>query len=99
MSGVEGMAGRSARRDVRMDGVEFYRTTADGGVRRILPAGRYSYCVIVRRGHLDLQVEYPKLATLALKAGDVVAVKGSLGSKMKIVVDAVVAASGGEVGR
>lgn len=35
----------------------------------------------------------------ALHAGDVVAVKGSLGSKMKIVVDAIVAASGGEVGR
>ena len=34
----------------------------------------------------------------ALRAGDVIAVKGSLGSKMKIVVDAIVAASGGEVG-
>ena len=35
----------------------------------------------------------------ALRAGDVIAVKGSLGSKMKLVVDAVVAASGGEAGR
>lgn len=35
----------------------------------------------------------------ALRAGDVVAVKGSLGSKMKIIVDAVVATSGGEAGR
>jgi UDP-N-acetylmuramoyl-tripeptide--D-alanyl-D-alanine ligase len=35
----------------------------------------------------------------ALRAGDVVAIKGSLGSKMKIIVDAVVAASGGETGR
>ncbi len=35
----------------------------------------------------------------ALRAGDVIAIKGSLGSKMKIVVDAVIAASGGEVGR
>ena len=34
----------------------------------------------------------------ALRAGDVVAVKGSLGSKMKIVVDAIVAASGSEAG-
>ncbi len=34
----------------------------------------------------------------ALKAGDVIAVKGSLGSKMKIVVDAILAASGGEAG-
>ncbi len=35
----------------------------------------------------------------ALRAGDVIAIKGSLGSKMKNVVDAVLAASGGEVGR
>lgn len=35
----------------------------------------------------------------ALRAGDVVAVKGSLGSKMKNVVDAILAASGGEAER
>ncbi len=35
----------------------------------------------------------------ALRAGDVIAIKGSLGSKMKVVVDAVLAASGGEAGR
>ena len=35
----------------------------------------------------------------ALRAGDVIAVKGSLGSKMKNVVDAILAASGGEAGR
>jgi UDP-N-acetylmuramoyl-tripeptide--D-alanyl-D-alanine ligase len=35
----------------------------------------------------------------ALRAGDVIAIKGSLGSKMKNVVDAVLAASGGELGR
>jgi UDP-N-acetylmuramoyl-tripeptide--D-alanyl-D-alanine ligase len=29
----------------------------------------------------------------------VIAVKGSLGSKMKVVVDAILAASGGEAGR
>jgi UDP-N-acetylmuramoyl-tripeptide--D-alanyl-D-alanine ligase len=46
----------------------------------------------------------PDSATLAgevaaaLRAGDVIAIKGSLGSKMKNVVDAVLAASGGEVG-
>jgi UDP-N-acetylmuramoyl-tripeptide--D-alanyl-D-alanine ligase len=34
--------------------------------------------------------------TAALRPGDVVAVKGSLGSKMKVVVDAIVAASGGQ---
>jgi UDP-N-acetylmuramoyl-tripeptide--D-alanyl-D-alanine ligase len=35
----------------------------------------------------------------ALRAGDVIAIKGSLGSKMKTVVDAVVSASDGETGR
>ncbi len=34
----------------------------------------------------------------ALRAGDVLAIKGSLGSKMKVIVDAVLAASGGEAG-
>lgn len=50
-------------------------------------------------------VHRPDSATLAsefaaaLKAGDVVAVKGSLGTKMKIIVDAIVAESGGEAER
>jgi UDP-N-acetylmuramoyl-tripeptide--D-alanyl-D-alanine ligase len=35
----------------------------------------------------------------ALRAGDVIAIKGSLGSKMKAVVDAVITASDGETGR
>jgi UDP-N-acetylmuramoyl-tripeptide--D-alanyl-D-alanine ligase len=35
----------------------------------------------------------------AVRAGDVIAIKGSLGSKMKLVVDAVLAASDGETGR
>jgi UDP-N-acetylmuramoyl-tripeptide--D-alanyl-D-alanine ligase len=35
----------------------------------------------------------------ALKAGDVIAVKGSLGSRMKNIVDAILAASGGEARR
>ncbi|SJZ32055.1 UDP-N-acetylmuramoyl-tripeptide--D-alanyl-D-alanine ligase [Enhydrobacter aerosaccus] len=39
------------------------------------------------------------LVASGLRAGDVVAVKGSLGSKMKTVVDAILAASGGDVGR
>jgi UDP-N-acetylmuramoyl-tripeptide--D-alanyl-D-alanine ligase len=37
----------------------------------------------------------PEVAA-ALRPGDVVAVKGSLGSKMKLVVDAIMAATGGE---
>src|SRR5262245_43069389 len=66
----------SPRQDVRMDGVEFFRTTADGGVCRTLPSGRYSYCVFLRRGELDLEIDYPRAATVRLKAGDVVAVSG-----------------------
>lgn len=70
------MAPPSVQRDVRMDGVYFYRTSADGGVRRTLPDGRWSYCVMLRRGKLDLEVEYPRVHTLALSEGDVVAVSG-----------------------
>ncbi len=59
-----------------MDGVEFFRTSADGNLRRTLPAGRYSYCVFLRSGELDLEIDYPKTVTLRLHAGDVVAVSG-----------------------
>ena len=50
-------------------------------------------------------VHRPDSAALAgevadsVEGGDVIAIKGSLGSKMKVVVDAVLAASGGETGR
>ncbi|MBA4013732.1 MAG: hypothetical protein C0481_17865 [Phenylobacterium sp.] len=74
MSATQGS--KLVQKDVRMDGVEFYRTTADGGVRRMLPPGRYSYCVLVRRGELKLQIDYPKPVTLSLRGGDVVAVSG-----------------------
>ncbi|MFZ5779614.1 MAG: UDP-N-acetylmuramoylalanyl-D-glutamyl-2,6-diaminopimelate--D-alanyl-D-alanine ligase [Pseudomonadota bacterium] len=46
----------------------------------------------------DSEALAPEVAS-AVRAGDVVAVKGSLGSKMKTVVDAIVAASSGEAGR
>lgn len=59
-----------------MDGVEFFRTTADGDLGRVLPAGRYSYCIFLRSGELDLEIDYPKAATLRLRVGDVVAVSG-----------------------
>ena len=43
-------------------------------------------------------LESPDVAA-ALRPGDVIAIKGSLGSKMKSVVDAVLAATGGQAGR
>ena len=59
--------------------------------RKLSPAQRGAH----RQDSVALAAEF----ATALRAGDVVAVKGSLGSKMKIVVDAIEAASGGEVGR
>ncbi len=69
-------AAATPRQDVRMDGVAYFRTSAEGGVRRVLPTGRYSYCVLVRRGDLTLEVNYPKAMTLTLEPGDIVAISG-----------------------
>ena len=45
-----------------------------------------------------IDITYPGAPAVS-QVGDVIAVKGSLGSKMKNVVDAILAASGGEAGR
>ncbi len=52
-----------------------------------------------RGGHRPDSASLAGEVAAALRAGDVIAVKGSLGSKMKNVVDAIVAASGGEMER
>lgn len=64
-----------ARRDVRMDGVDFFRATSLQDAAR-LPGGNYSYCVAVRAGRLWLRVEFPSRTILALGPGDIVALSG-----------------------
>jgi UDP-N-acetylmuramoyl-tripeptide--D-alanyl-D-alanine ligase len=78
---------------------------AASGAARVFLCGPHMEALWQRLAPAQRGVHRPDSAALAgevaaaLRAGDVVAVKGSLGSKMKIVVDAIVAASGGEAGR
>ena len=78
---------------------------AASGAAQVFLCGPHMQALWQRLEPAQRGVHRPDSAALAgdvaaaLRAGDVVAVKGSLGSKMKIVVDAILAASGGEAGR
>ncbi|MFN4015726.1 MAG: UDP-N-acetylmuramoyl-tripeptide--D-alanyl-D-alanine ligase [Reyranella sp.] len=78
---------------------------AASGAARVFLCGPHMRALWQRLAPAQRGTHRPDSAALAgdvagaLRAGDVVAVKGSLGSKMKIVVDAILAASGGEAGR
>ncbi|MBS0541345.1 MAG: UDP-N-acetylmuramoyl-tripeptide--D-alanyl-D-alanine ligase [Proteobacteria bacterium] len=78
---------------------------AASGAAQVFLCGPHMQALWPRLAAAQRGVHRPDSAALAgdvaaaLKAGDVVAVKGSLGSKMKNVVDAILAASGGEAER
>lgn len=78
---------------------------AASGAAQVFLCGPHMQALWQKLAPAQRGVHRPDSAALAgdlpavLRAGDVVAVKGSLGSKMKIVVDAIVAASGGEAVR
>lgn len=68
--------GRSRSRDVHMDGVEFYRIFAGQAGRHALKPGNYSYCMLLQRGHLDVEIGYPRNVKIRIEEGDVIAVSG-----------------------
>ena len=74
------------------------------GAAQVFLCGPHMQALWQRLAAAQKGVHRPDSAALAgdvaaaLRAGDVIAIKGSLGSKMKNVVDAVLAASGGEAG-
>ena len=78
---------------------------AASGAAQVFLCGPHMRALWQRLAAAQKGVHRPDSAALAgevasaLRAGDVIAIKGSLGSKMKNVVDAVLAASGGELGR
>lgn len=78
---------------------------AASGATQVFLCGPHMKALWHRLAPAQRGVHRPDSASLAeefaaaLRAGDVVAVKGSLGTRMKIIVDAVLAASGGEAGR
>lgn len=64
------------RHDVRMDGVYFVRAAAGAGGAHALELGSYSYCVMLRRGRLWLETDFPFARTFALGPGDAIAISG-----------------------
>jgi UDP-N-acetylmuramoyl-tripeptide--D-alanyl-D-alanine ligase len=77
---------------------------AASGAAQVFLCGPHMQALWQRLAAAQRGVHRPDSAALAgevaaaLRAGDVIAIKGSLGSKMKNVVDAVLAASGCEAG-
>ncbi|MEQ8951046.1 AraC family transcriptional regulator [Parvibaculum sp.] len=64
------------RADVRMDGVYFFRSSADYPFNKTLDAGDFSYCFMVRRGELRLTIDFPEPRVIDLKPGAIVGVSG-----------------------
>jgi len=64
------------RADVRMDGVYFFRSSADYPFNKTLDAGDFSYCFMVRRGELRLTIDFPEPKTIDLVPGSIVAISG-----------------------
>lgn len=78
---------------------------AESGAAQVFLCGSHMQALWSKLAAAQKGAHRPDSAALAgevaaaLRAGDVIAVKGSLGSKMKNVVDAILAASGGEAER
>jgi UDP-N-acetylmuramoyl-tripeptide--D-alanyl-D-alanine ligase len=95
-------------RELGEEADDFHAGLADAvaasGATQVFLCGTHMQALWQRLAAAQKAVHRPDSAALAgevaaaLREGDVIAVKGSLGSKMKHVVDAVVAASGGEAG-
>ena len=64
------------RHDVRMDGVFFRRASVQGPFVKALDPGNYSYCVMVRTGHMRLETDFPARFAAELGPGDAIAVSG-----------------------
>ena len=64
------------RADVRMDGVYFFRSSASYPFNKALDPGDFSYCVMVRRGHMRLTMDFPEPRTIDLEPGAIVGISG-----------------------
>ncbi|WP_374348642.1 helix-turn-helix domain-containing protein [Phenylobacterium sp.] len=61
---------------MRMDGVSFFQSRPGAQFQNALASGNYSYCVMVRRGTLVLDADYPTSVSLKLLPGDIVSISG-----------------------
>jgi AraC-like DNA-binding protein len=70
------LAASDIRADVRMDGVYFFRSFASYPVNKRLDPGDFSYCFMVRRGHLRLTIDFPEPKSVDLAPGSIVGISG-----------------------
>lgn len=75
------------RADVRMDGVYFFRSSANYPFSKKLDAGDFSYCFMVRRGELRLTIDFPEPRVIDLKPGAIVGVSGLAPHRIHSVPD------------
>jgi AraC-like DNA-binding protein len=59
-----------------MDGVFFFRARVDGPFVKALEPGNFSYCVMVRRGRVRIETDFPVRTAFEAGPGDAVAVSG-----------------------
>lgn len=64
--------------DIRMDGVEFVVARPKAPFCVSTPCGPISYCYLLRKGKMWLEVDGANPVTLALEAGDIVGFTGSV---------------------
>lgn len=89
------VAGREFRADVRMDGVYFFRTSASHPFNKQLEQGDFSYCVMVRRGHLRLTIDFPELRVIDLHPGAIAGISGLAAYRLHSMPDAATNSPGG----
>ncbi len=62
--------------NVDMGGVYFMRAAPKAPFRTSLPAGNFSYGIMVKAGTLRLRVDFPSSTEIVLRSGDIVGVSG-----------------------
>jgi AraC-like DNA-binding protein len=66
----------SLRRDLHIEGADYYRVQLSKDEPRKLEVGNFSYCVIVTQGKMTLEVDFPENQKIFLKEGDLVSISG-----------------------
>jgi AraC-like DNA-binding protein len=64
------------RRDLHVEGADYYRVQLSKDASRKLEEGNFAYCVIVTKGKMTLEIDFPENQKIALKMGDIVAISG-----------------------
>jgi hypothetical protein len=72
----DGHPSHALRRDLHIEGADYYRVQLSNDAPQKLESGSFAYCVIVTHGKMTLEVDFPENQKIALKAGDIVSISG-----------------------